>query len=122
MQWCVTYVVPYPDFSRNGRTACANREDAFSWITHAKEHRNFLEVVVWCGPKFVRRWKMEELYVVRGKRYKWVVYKPSTGTKYYVRKKSLANDKNIGKDHAYVSSEVAKRAADRAVQGEGRFV
>jgi len=58
---------------------------------------------------------MTEEYVTKGSRYRWVVYKPSTGTKFYVRKKSLANDKTIGKDKGYPNLAAAKRAADREV-------
>ncbi len=113
MRWRVTYSLYYPDMVRGGVTDCVSREDAFSWIVHAKTARNFLEVVVWCGPKFIHRWNMTEEYEVRGTRYRWFVYKPSTGTKFYVRKKSLANDKTIGNDKSFASLDAAKRAADR---------
>lgn len=120
MKWRVTYVIPYPDFSRNGATVCANREDAFNWITVAKRDLMFLEVVIWCGPKFIRRWHMDEVYTARGSRYRWVVYKPSTGTRFYVRKKSLANDKTIGKDMSFPALSAAQAAADRGVRSESQ--
>ena len=124
MRWQVTYTIPYPDMARRGATNCVSREDAFSWITHAKASMNFLEVVVWFGPKFIRRWHMSIEYTAKGKRYRWEVYKPSTGTKFYVRKKSIANDKTIGKDRGFSDLAAATRYADREVrnEGQGRFI
>lgn len=67
---------------------------------------------------------MDEVYTARGSRYRWVVYRPSTGTKFYVRKKSLANDKTIGKDRMASDKESAIRIADREArnEGQGRFI
>lgn len=112
MRWKVTYLIWYPDMVRRGATDCVSREDAFSWVLGAKASRNFLEVVVWFGPKFIHRWKMTEEYSVTGRRYRWFVYKPSTGTKFYVRKVGKDNGRTVGKDKAFPALSTAKMHAD----------
>ena len=60
----------------------------------------------------------ETVYSVSGTQYKYEVYKPSTGTKFYVRKVSKTG-KKIGSDQAFPSKDVAIRSADRRAQQEG---
>lgn len=61
------------------------------------------------------------VYNVSGSKYKYEVYKPDTGTKFYVRKISKEG-KRVGKDAAFSNKDAAIREADRKARDDGRFV
>jgi len=60
----------------------------------------------------------EIVYDVSGARYRYEVYKPDTGKKFYVRKLSKAGVR-VGKDNSHVSKEAAIREANRRARDEG---
>ena len=62
------------------------------------------------------------VYNVSGRRHKYEVYKPETGTKFYVRKLTIAGGKKVGSDKAWPSKEAAVRDADRRARDEGVMV
>jgi len=59
----------------------------------------------------------EVLYTAHGRRFKYIVYKPSIGTKFYVRKLTKT-DKRIGKDDWFTNLDAAKRSVDRDAREE----
>jgi len=60
----------------------------------------------------------EIVYNVSGARYRYEVYKPETGKKFYVRKLSKAGVK-VGKDNSHITQEAAIREANRRARDEG---
>lgn len=60
------------------------------------------------------------IYSAKNDTHVWEVYKPDTGTSYYVRKRSLKNDKSIGKDRKAASELTAKAYADRMAKPSDR--
>ena len=58
------------------------------------------------------------VYNVSGARFRYEVYKPETGRKYYVRKLSKAGVK-VGKDNSHVTEQAAIREANRRARDEG---
>lgn len=61
---------------------------------------------------------MQIVYSVAGKVYRYEVYKPETGSKYYVRKLSKGGTK-VGKDQGFSSETAAKSEANRRANSEG---
>lgn len=60
----------------------------------------------------------EVVYNVSGQRFRYEVYKPETGRKFYVRKLSKAGVK-VGKDNSHVTEGAAIREANRRARDEG---
>ena len=61
---------------------------------------------------------MQIVYNVSGKVYRYEVYYPGTGTKYYVRKLAKGG-KKIGKDQGFSSETAARLEANRRANSEG---
>lgn len=57
MKWSVRTLLYYKDMNREGVYRCDSKDDAIEFIVGAKPVVNYLECVIYHGPKPIAKWK-----------------------------------------------------------------